>query len=292
MKKTNFLLNMIKGAAIGVAVIIPGVSGGTLAVILNIYDKLISAISNLRINFKQNLKFLLSILLGIAIGIIAMYFPIKYALNYAPLPTVMLFAGFMLGSVPKVVNDASEKGFKKQTDVIALLIPMIFVIGVGFIPGLKDVNLGTDMDKMQYLWIVLIGILGSCALVIPGVSGSLLLLIFGYYQPILGLASGIKETPLHSLAMLALFAVGVVIGFFTIAKLMQMLLTKHPRVTYWAICGFVIGSIPAIFVVFDYANSPINAIQIAVGCALFFIGAVVSFAMTKWAERRKKKMLE
>ena len=113
MKAKNFLINTAQGAVIGVAMIIPGVSGGTLAVLMNVYDKLINSISNLRRDFKNSIKFLLPILLGAGIAVAAMYFPLKYALKYAPFPTVMLFAGLMAGSFPKIVKDGLKQGFQR-----------------------------------------------------------------------------------------------------------------------------------------------------------------------------------
>ena len=113
MKVKEFFKNMGCGAAIGVAMIIPGVSGGTVAVLLNIYDKLIDALGNLKKNFKQNILFLVPVLLGAVLAFAAMYFPLAYALNYAPLPVVMLFAGLMAGSIPKLFKDSKLYGFKK-----------------------------------------------------------------------------------------------------------------------------------------------------------------------------------
>lgn len=287
MKAKQFLIDMAKGGAIGVAVIIPGVSGGTIAVLLNIYDKLINAVGNLRKEFKKSFMTLLPILLGVVFALCIVYIPIKYALQYAPLPTVLFFVGLMLGSCPKTVQDAMKNGFHKKTDILAIVLPFVFVIGICFIPGIGDVNLGTDMDSIQYFLIVVMGIVGSCALVVPGVSGSMLLMLFGYYNPIMTeLVPSLLKTPLHSIVMLALFAVGVIIGFFTIAKLMQFLLKKFPRTTYWAIVGFVIGSIPAVLIVFDYASSPIDIAQIVVGCVLAVMGAVATFVLTQWKPKK------
>jgi putative membrane protein len=253
---------------------------------MNIYDKMIDSIGNLRKDFKNSFLYLLPIILGAIIGLVAMYFPIKYALKYAPLPTVLLFVGLMIGSCPKTIKDAGKNGFVNRTDILAIVLPFLFVIGICFIPGINDVNLGEDMSGIQYLLIILIGIIGSCALVVPGVSGSMLLLLLGYYNPVLNLVSDLKVAPVHSIIMLLLFAVGVVIGFFTIAKLMQFLIKRFPRTTYWAIVGFVVGSIPAILISFDYTSSPVDGVQIGVGVALCVVGAVATFLATHFAERK------
>jgi putative membrane protein len=273
LKVKEFFINMLKGGAVGIAVIIPGVSGGTIAVLLNIYDKIIESISGLKSNFKKSISFLLPIVLGIVAAIAIMYFPLSYALKYAPLPTVLLFLGLMTGST----------GFKK-TDIACLLIPFALVIGICFIPGLGDVNLSESMVWYDYVLLVPVGIVASCALVVPGISGSMLMVILGYYSPLLGLVSALKTSPLHSILVFLLFAVGVIIGFFTIAKLMQYLLSKFTRATYWAIVGFVLGSLPAILIVFDYETSPINTLQIVIGIVLCLLGALATYLLTKFAK--------
>ena len=120
--------NTIKmGAGIGVAMIIPGVSGGTIAVLFNVYEKLIGAISDLKKDFKNSFFFLLPIALGALCGIAALYFPLKYAIQYAPVPTILLFAGLMTGSLPKLFKDTRKNGFK-PTDFIALILPLALVV--------------------------------------------------------------------------------------------------------------------------------------------------------------------
>lgn len=289
MKAKEFAVNMLKGGAIGVAMIIPGVSGGTLAVLLKVYDKIIDSIGNLAKDFKNSVAFLLPILLGAAAALAIVYFPLQYALSYAPLPTVLLFAGLMLGSCPKLIKDAGKNGFQK-TDLIALILPFVFVIAVCFLPSAGETDLGLDMPAYRYILLVLIGAVASCALVVPGISGSMLLMLFGYYKPILDSVKGVASSPLHYLAVLALFAVGLAAGFFTIAKLMQFLLKKFPRPTYWAIVGFVLGSIPAILLVFDYVGSPVDGLQIGLGVALCVLGAAGAYCFTRYAENRAEDL--
>lgn len=284
---------MARGAVIGVAMIIPGVSGGTLAVLMNVYDKLINAISDLRKDFKNSIAFLLPVLLGAVLAVAAMYFPLKYALKYAPFPTVMLFAGLMAGSCPKIIKDGVSRGFK-PFDIAAILIPLAAVVGICFIPELGKADLTAQMPVYGYFLLILIGAVASCALVVPGVSGSMLLLIFGYYNPIFDTVSALKTDFGHSLLVLLLFAVGLVVGFFSIAKLMKLLMKKFPRVTGWAIIGFVIGSIPAIFITYnnnfpEFVYTSLNTAHIVIGCVLCVLGIIASYALTAYVEAKNKK---
>lgn len=288
MKVKEFFKNLGCGAAIGVAVIIPGVSGGTVAVLLNIYDKLINALGNLRKNFNENIAFLTPILLGMALAFAATYFPLKFALECVPFPTVMLFVGLMVGSFPKLFKDSMAFGFKKlNTCSVFLPFAAIIVICVlKLLVSAGDADLSANMPIWGYFAIIGVAMLGSCALVIPGVSGSMLLMILGYYAPVLGLVSALLTDFLHSALVLALFALGVIIGFFSIAKLMKFFLEKFPRGTRWAIIGFVLGSIPAIFIVFDYSTAPMDGLQIAAGVVLCALGAVASYALTAYVDRK------
>ena len=293
MKIKNFLIDAAKGGAIGVAMIIPGVSGGTLAVLLDIYDRLIGAISNIVKDFKNSIKIILPILLGAVVAVAAAYFPLKYALKHAPFPTVMLFAGLMIGSCPKIVKDGINNGFKKF-DVIAILLPLVLVIGICFIPNLGSADLSAKMPVYGYFLLILIGMIASCALVVPGISGSMLLLILGYYNEILDTVSLLKVDFGHSVLVLLTFAVGIIIGFFSIAKLMKYLLGKFPRTTYWAIIGFVAGSIPAIFITYnnnfpDFVYSSLSAAHIAVGCVVCVIGIIATYSLTSYVEHKNKQ---
>lgn len=290
MNVKGFFKNLACGAAIGIGMIIPGVSGGTIAVILKVYDKLIGALGNLKKDFKGNIGFLANILLGAALGFIAAYFPLKWALEHLPLPTIMLFAGLMAGSLPKLFKDSKSYGFAK-TNILSAVIPFAAVLLIslaGMYLSLGEADLSKSMPVWGYFEVIAVAMLASCALVIPGVSGSMLLMILGYYAPVLGLISGLRVDFLHSFAVLALFAAGLIVGFFSIARLMKFLLERFPRGTRWAIFGFVLASVPAIFIVFDYSSAPLGWLHILSGCILCLLGAVAAFALTAYAESKLK----
>lgn len=292
----EFLKRLGIGSVIGIAMIIPGVSGGTLAVLLNVYDKIIDSISNLRKDFKNSVKFLLPIILGALLGIALMYYPLKFALDYAPFPTVMLFVGLLLGSCPKFFKEVTKSGFTKY-NVISVLLPLLVVIGICFIPESGAANLTATMPIYGYFLLILIGALASCALVIPGVSGSMLLLILGYYNEILNTVSALKVDFLHSFIVLACFGIGLIIGFFTIAKVMKLSLKKYPRGTQWAIIGFVVGSIPAIFITYN-SNFPkfeyavLTLPHILIGALLFILGGIATYFLTDYIEKIEKQNKE
>lgn len=289
MSIRNSISRALKGAAIGVAMIIPGISGGTVAVLLEIYEEMIKAISSLRKEFKKSVLYLLPILIGMIIAFGMMYFPIKYALLYIPLQTISLFAGLMIGSCPKMITDAKKNGFK-MINLISLIVPFVFVVGICFIPNMGNVNLSIDMPIINYLVLFIVGVVASCALVIPGVSGSMFLLIIGYYHPIFNTISQIKVNPGHSILVLMIFAIGLLVGFFTIAKIMKVLLEKYPRATYWAIVSFVIGSIPAIYISFDYTKTVVNTITVITSSICVALGIIGSYLFTIVTNKKEKTL--
>ena len=289
MSIKNSIFRTLKGAAIGVAIIIPGISGGTVAVLLEIYEEMIKAISSLRKEFKKSVLYLLPILIGMIIAFGIMYFPMKYALLYIPLQTISLFSGLMIGSCPKMITDAKKNGFK-MIDLISLIVPFVFVLGICFIPDMGDVDLSIDMPIINYLLLFIVGVVASYTLVIPGVSGSMFLLIIGYYHLIFNTISQIKTNPGHSILVLMIFAIGLLVGFFTIAKIMKVLLEKYPRATYWAIVTFVICSIPAIYISFDYTKAVFNIITVITSSICVVLGIIGSYLVTIVTNKKEKTL--
>lgn len=289
MSIKNSIFRTLKGAAIGVAIIIPGISGGTVAVLLEIYEEMIKAISSLRKEFKKSVLYLLPILIGMIIAFGIMYFPMKYALLYIPLQTISLFSGLMIGSCPKMITDAKKNGFK-MINLISLIVSFVFVLGICFIPDMGDVDLSIDMPIINYLLLFIVGVVASYTLVIPGVSGSMFLLIIGYYHLIFNTISQIKTNPGHSILVLMIFAIGLLVGFFTIAKIMKVLLEKYLRATYWAIVTFVICSIPAIYISFDYTKAVFNIITVITSSICVVLGIIGSYLVTIVTNKKEKTL--
>lgn len=245
-KFKGVLLYLLKGMAIGIAMIIPGVSGGTLAVLLNIYDDMINAVNNFFKDFKNSIKILLPIILGALIGFVALIFPISYGLEKCPLIIISLFAGLIIGGIPQLYKKVQGK-----ESIIGLIIGLISIgimVGICFISSGVNITL-SSLDFGTWLYLLLGGILAAVALVVPGISGSLILMILGLYTPILIVLSDLLHFQnIFSNIMICLpVGLGVIIGFFSIAKLMGFLLKKHPINTYFSIIGFVIGSIFTIY---------------------------------------------
>lgn len=280
----KYLKIMVKGAIIGIGMIIPGVSGGTLAVLLGIYEELITKISNLKNDFMESVKFLFPLLLGMVLAFVAMYFPLKLALDHIPFELCMVFVALMICSTPKIGKDAYCSGFKGW-DSLFFILAFGICIGLCFIPMGKDLVLNLKMPWYMYLVLFGVGILASVALVVPGISGSMLLLIIGLYKPLLDTISNLFKTPLDAIIILFIFVVGLIIGFFTIAKLMKFLLSKYEHQTKWAILGFVVASIIALFLAFDFKNL-LTPLHISIGCVCFAI-IVLGYGLVLYFLKKK-----
>lgn len=293
MKNNNVIINILKGAVVGIACIVPGVSGGTLAVILGIYDKILYAISSLKKEFKKSISFLWPIVLGALIGLGAMIWPLTKAIEYFPLPTVLLFIGLIIGGLPGLFDKI--KRVPNVQGSIAMVLAVCIPIGLCFISNGKDVSLGTDMEWWMYFVVVLIGIVASCALTIPGISGSMLLLILGFWTPILNcvmnIFSGSGIEVFHNISVILLFGIGIVIGFFLISKLMTYLFRKFNYVTYMSIIGFIIGSLFAIIYAIkdDMFPNGNMAAHIVVGVILCLVGFAISFLLICYSKKHPAK---
>lgn len=301
VKLKEFFFGIFRGFAIGIAFIIPGFSGGTVAVILGIYDKMIAAVTGIFKQFRSSILFLLPIAIGMGLAFAALFFPIKIALTYAAFPTLCLFVGLMLGGMVPVVNKAAGKGNGLFGRIIAGVICCAVAVGVGFLPeGFTAPTLGNSMNVVDYLLLFAVGALAACALVVPGISGSMLLLAFGYYTPIMyDVIGNFIAAPGINILILVVLIVGMAAGFFFISFLMRYLMYKFPRGTYYAIIGFVLGSIVTIFyagavgrftvegdlpMVFDFSPW-----QIALAAFLALIGFAAAFIFTFVTARKYRK---
>jgi putative membrane protein len=254
----KWFLDVLRGMVIGLANVIPGVSGGTMMVSMGIYDKLIYSINNLFKKFKECFKILLPYLVGMGLAIILGSVALKVAFEKYPLPTNTLFIGLILGSLPIILKQI--KGAKINALhvfiflVFAALVIVPKVIANNTLVG-DNVNGGSQaltLDVGHIIIYFLLGVIASASMVVPGISGSMMLKIFGYYEPIVtqtlggtfkdAIPSGNWNLVLHNVGVLLPFAVGIVVGIFGVAKLIEFLLKKWKVPTYCGILGMVVAS--------------------------------------------------
>lgn len=287
------ILDIVRGIVIGIANVIPGVSGGTMAVSMGIYDKLIGAINGLTKTFWRSVRILAPLLVGMALGVVGFSYLIEYLLTQHTLATCLTFVGLILGGLPVLWPSLKKSVAKKKSgrlgapEAISFLALLAVGVGMPLLQGGEGGVQSLTPSLGLALLLVVLGLIASATMVIPGVSGSMVLMILGYYYGILnavtGTVSALKALDwagvLNGLLLLAPFGIGVVLGIWLIAKLIDWLFNRFPSQTYAAIIGLVLSSPFAILYASGALADGVNWIELVVGVVLGAAGAWVTLLM-------------
>ena len=239
---------VIFGAIVGVANIIPGVSGGTMAVILKIYDRLIETLS-LK-NVKKNLPFIIPLGIGAAVGIVLFSKAIEFLLGNYPMATNFTFMGLILGSIPMIFQRARGEKMEAKGMVSFLVALVVMVVNALLNPG--ESNGVLALTPLNLLILFGASAISTFAMILPGISGSFVMLVLGVYTTVLTSISGVFTWPIdgvtwHCVGMLIPVGLGCIVGLIFGSKLVDVLIRKQPQATYFAILGLVVGSLLAVF---------------------------------------------
>lgn len=287
----------VLGFFIGLAVIVPGVSGSTVAIIFKLYEKLLYALGNIVKKFKKCVRFLLPIAAGLLIGFVLGFLAIQKLIDISPFTVIGLFAGLMLGAFPAVYDEI--KGEKKTPPrlllfLLGLLVPvaiaLISVYGTEGAGSLKHLNAG------HYILFLLLGYLVAVTQIVPGLSATALLMAFGYFTPIMQSVhlSYWQEDP-AVFAVYACLAVGFLLGLVTFSKLLTTIFAKWRKGAFFLIVGLSLGSIvtmffnPDVCAVYEAWGTQLNVLDLVLGLVLFVVGVVIAYLFVKY-ERKKSNM--
>ena len=294
-KIKEIALTGVKGVAIGISMIIPGLSGGTLAVLMNIYDKILEAITGIFKHFKESLLLLLPLVIGAVIGFVGLVFPINYGLAHFPLIIVSLFVGFIIGGLPSIYKKVQGK--ENWISILIGLIALGITISLCFIKtndsiDIRNLNVGT------WFYLFLSGIIASIALVAPGISGSMTLMVLGVYVHLMEVLKEILSfTNLWNNSMILLpLALGLIIGFIFMSFFMKYMLKNHETSTYFALIGFIIGSIVSIYyltITDEQYPVKFDVLNIILSIVVLILGIVSTLLLERFANKRSKdKIIE
>lgn len=286
----------ILGFLIGIAVIVPGISGSTIAILFRLYDKLIYAFGNLLTKFKLSVLFLLPIVGGLVLGFVLGFFSIQKLLELLPFAITALFAGLMLGAFPAVtdeIKNETKTPFKILLFIIGLAIPvLIAVLSTFYGSGVQDLS---QLNYYHYLLFLFLGFAVAITQIVPGLSATALLMAFGYFKPLMESAhlSDIQNNPQILLVYLCL-GVGFLIGLISCSKLLTILFEHHRKKAFFCILGLSFGSIVSMFFNPDTysiyqswsAGTTSMALDFGLGIAFFIIGAIASYLLVRY-ERNK-----
>ena len=270
---------MIKGFIVGIANVIPGVSGGTLAIIVGIYEKLINILSCFWKNIKENLKFLIPVFLGVGISLIAGSFVIDLCLEYFPIVTMMFFIGLIIGGIPFIYIKVHKKYSFVNVSIFIIIAAIVILISLLTID--REVSL-SKLDFLLVIRLIGVGMIAAGTMIIPGISGSLVLMNLGYYEEIIQAVKNLTDIHQmgHSICILLPFGIGVIFGLVLIARLIKWLLGKFPVQSYFGILAFILASIVCIAIKMDFKS--VHAGEIILGVLFLIIGAFITFILGRY----------
>lgn len=280
------------GLAFGVGAIIPGIAGGTILLVAGAYKKVVNAVAHLfSKDFFRNFLILLPFGIGALLAVAALVFPLNLAMEYAAFTIVCLFAGLIIGSLPSVTdrikNQPKKKSYALSFIIFFVITALIGVFSVIFGANSIITDLFNEVPGYLYFIVLGVGFLASAGLIVPGFSGSMLLLVMCFYEPILNLFT--FENFGTSIGLIAVFIVGAFVGFIVFSKIMNHYIRIHRTGTYYASLGMIIGSLVAVFVnskMFDYIKSDhFGLVDEILGPILFVVGIVLGYLFVRFVRK-------
>ena len=265
------LKKILQGMVVGIANIIPGVSGGTMMVAMGLYDKLIYSITHLKSEFKESMKLLIPIFAGAGIAIVALSRLFEFLLATYPIPTNFAFCGLIAGSLPFIFQKV-----KGHSVTVGKMISFFIFFGVVILMAVLGEDGGSAADVsfglVNVIKLLGVGIIAAATMVVPGVSGSMMLMLLGYYDTIIETINDCIDALiqfnmtelLRVVGILAPFGIGVVVGIFAIAKLIEFIFKKAEIHAYYGIIGLILASPIAILMKTDWSGASVLLLAISV----------------------------
>lgn len=288
--------NVVCGILVGIANIIPGVSGGTIIVILGLFDKLMDAISNvfkLKISFKErleNLWFIMQVLIGAAIGLIAFAKILNYLFVHFELQTIALFAGLILLSLPMLKKEEMDG---KKINILFFVLGILTIGIINYLSPGEEGNIVTYEELISKSLtpafigsLILMGAIGGATMIFPGVSGSMVLLVLGWYHMFKGYVAAVTTFDMKILIPLIFIALGIGLGIIFSAKLTSFLLKKYKTNTMSFILGLIIMSA---IVIFPLKKELYTFGNIITSVITFILGGGLIILLEKFKEKEIKK---
>ena len=281
----EFIINILRGMVIGIANVIPGVSGGTMMVSMGIYDRLILVLTHFIKRMKEAVALLVPILVGMLLSI-AIFAKIlsEFLFPRVPLQTNLFFIGLILGGLPVIYGKVRGNTIRLP-QIIAFVLFFVMVVGFALVGegGGSSADISFSVGNVVKLFGV--GIIAAATMVIPGVSGSMIMMILGYYNTIIDtindFINALKafdiNAMLNTFVVLVPFGIGVLVGIVAVAKLIEFMLKKYPLITYWAIIGLIVASPFAILIMMEVSS--VGVVNILTGIVLLAAGFLISLKL-------------
>ena len=300
LKYKNFkeiLISVFVGFSIGLSVIVPGISGSAIAIIMKVYDKMMYSFSNIFKKFKLCFVFLIPIVVGIVAGFGIGFVLVKLLLDTIPFITICFFVGLMVGTFPILFKEI--KGERATLNRKLLLVGGVLLpIGITLISMVADGNNSLiGLNFGHYVLFLVLGILISLTQIIPGLSATVLLMMFGYYTAILDGVGSELFTDFGLLMVYAMLGIGFVVGILLFSKVINRLLERQRKPFFFAICGLSIGSMAAVFLgnecmdIYKIWHGTDMVIDIVIGVIALAVGFSATFAMYLYDKKKEQKKM-
>ena len=294
----KYVIAILKGILVGLAVLIPGVSGGSMIMTMGIYEQAISITSRDKQVRRAAIVFLIPYAVGIVVGILGLSFLIKWLMEHYLFETALCFIGMILGSLPMLYKKVKGEKFSIIGAVMFVLMVAV-MIALPHLSGKAGGEGKLTMSVWGAVMALILGFIGAGTMIVPGISGSMVMLVLGYYNDIIGHITGLKDIvkgglsgaaiPWDHVFALGFFAVGALIGLLLVSRWIKWLLSHCPVPTYYAIMGLMLASPYPIFIKSGLNFSGMAAGHLVAGCVTFILGFALALFLDRQGEKAEAK---
>jgi putative membrane protein len=284
-RELRMLVRMLGGFLMALADSVPGVSGGTIAFILGLYDEFITSLNNITCRDKEKRKaaflFLIKLGTGWVVGMALAAIVITSIFESHIYQVSSLFLGFVLFSIPLIISEEKDSLKGKYQNLVFTLLGIVLVVGItyfskhAFSYGNVDLR-ASELSVLLCIYLFVAAMCAISAMVLPGISGSTLMLVFGIYQPIMMAIKGLLTMDLSYIPAIFVFGCGVLAGIFTIVKGLRYGLEKHRSAMIYFILGMMLGSFYAIIMGPTAISEPVEPLSLhTFGFVFFVAGGII-----------------
>lgn len=294
------MISILHGFAMGVANSVPGVSGGTIAFILGFYDRLITSLNNLMSKDKEERKkaliYLIKIGIGLAVSLVICILLLAKLFETAVYPLCSAFIGLTIAAIPFIVIQEKETIKGKYYRALWALLGIIIVVSISLLRNFGiaggNISFTEGLSLWQYFYVFIAGLIAISAMILPGISGSTILLIFGVYVPVLEAVKAFFkfEWSFGLISGLFAFGIGILLGIFLAIKCIKVALEKFRSQMVWLILGLMAGSVYAIMMGPTTLDTPKEALTLTIGqpSSIRIIALIIGAAVLVGLEFLKK----
>lgn len=286
---TKAVKDLLVGALVGIMSMLPGASGGTIAVIFGIYERLIADIADIRNKLLKDLRFIIPVGVGIVIGLLVCAVGIDALLQDWEVPMMFFFAALIVCQLPDIYKLSNGEGDGKPTSLNLVACAVGFVVMITFLfIGSTKTNISLlELDAVDIVLLFIVGVVIALSKIVPGLSGAAILLAIGLYTPLMDLVGGLDmDVLMDTLGAVVVIGVGFIVGAIGLAKIVDYFMRNHRRSTYFCILGMTMGSIITVIVqalkgLEDSTTIMASVVAIVIG---FVFGYIISRVSSKYAQ--------